>query len=109
MMKRKPGDVILVYYQDAPAIYARIEAIEPDVKPGWCQVTLLFLSVPSQVVRWILRESYVDGESFTMGGQAVRLEEVRATPPATAPEGPPAENGEGRKGAARVIPFKKPS
>lgn len=109
MMKRKPGDVVLVYYQDVPAIYARIEAIEPDVKAGWCQVTLLFLSVPSQVVRWILRESYVDGESFTMGGQAVRLEEVKATPAATGPEAPTEDGGEGRKGSARVIPFKKPS
>jgi len=26
------GDVVLIYYQDKPAGYARIEAIEPDIK-----------------------------------------------------------------------------
>ena len=31
----REGDVILIYYQDQPAGYARIEAIRPDVKKDW--------------------------------------------------------------------------
>lgn len=73
----KEGDVVLIHYQDKPMAYARIEAIEPDVKKDWYQVTLLLLTIPAQSVTWILREAYVQGETFTMGGQSVKLEEVR--------------------------------
>lgn len=70
------GDIILVYYQDKPATYARIEAIEPDVKKDWYQVTLLLLTFPAQTVTWILRAEYISGDSFTMGGQPMRLGEI---------------------------------
>ena len=70
------GDVVLIHYQDKPMTYARIEVIEPDVKKDWYQVTLLFLTIPLQTVTWILREAYIRGEPFTMGGQPVRLERV---------------------------------
>jgi hypothetical protein len=70
------GDIILVYYQDKPTTYARIEAIESDVKKGWYQVTLLLLTFPAQTVTWILREEYINGDPFTMGGQSMRLGEI---------------------------------
>jgi hypothetical protein len=80
MGKRKDGnqegDVVLIHYQDKPMAYARIEAIKPDVKKDWHHVTLLLLTIPLQAVTWILRQAYVDGEPFTMGGQPVRLEKV---------------------------------
>ena len=78
---RTQGDVVLVYYKNKPALYARIEAIEPDTKKGWYQVTLLLLTIPAQTVTWLLREEYIDGTSFTMGGQAMRLEHVRLEKP----------------------------
>ena len=71
------GDVVLIHYQDKPMAYARIEAIEPDIKKDWYQVTLLLLTLPAQTVTWILREAYIHGELFTMGGQPVRLESVK--------------------------------
>jgi hypothetical protein len=70
------GDIVLVYYQDKPATYARIEAINPDVKKDWYQVTLLLLTFPAQAVTWILREEYINGDAFTMGGQSMRLGEI---------------------------------
>ena len=70
------GDVVLIHYQDNPMAYARIEAIEPDMKKDWYQVTLLLLTIPAQTVTWILREAYIQGEPFTMGGQPVRVEKV---------------------------------
>jgi hypothetical protein len=80
MGKRKDGnqegDVVLIHYEDKPMAYARIEAIEPDVKKDWHHVTLLLLTIPLRTVTWILREAYVDGEPFTMGGQPVKLEKV---------------------------------
>ena len=74
--RNQEGDVVLIHYQDKPMAYARIEAIEPDIKKDWYQVTLLFLTIPAHTVTWILREAYIQGELFTMGGQPVRLEKV---------------------------------
>jgi hypothetical protein len=71
------GDVVLVHQKDKPALYARIEAIGPDVKKDWFQVTLLLLTLPAQVVTWILREEYINGAPFTMGGKPMRLEKVK--------------------------------
>lgn len=71
------NDVILIYFEDQPAVFARIEAIEPDIKKDWYHVTLLLLTIPMQTVTWILRDSYINGSPFTMDGKPVRLEEVK--------------------------------
>ena len=73
------ADLVLIYYQEKPAVYARVEAIEPDVKKGWFLVTLLLLTLPAQTVTWILRDEYISGEPYTMGGQSMRLEKVKRT------------------------------
>jgi len=78
---RKVGDLVLIYYMGKPTVYARIEKIEPDIKEGWYQVELLLLSIPAQVIRWILREEYIDGTTFTMGGIPIRLGDVEIKPP----------------------------
>ena len=85
-MKRCKGDVVLVYHQDQPTVFARIESIEPDIKRDWYQLTLLFLTIPAQTVVWILRASYIDGSPFTMGGKSVRLEEVQPVSDVKRPE-----------------------
>jgi hypothetical protein len=102
------GDVVLIRYEDQPKVYARIEAIEPDIKRNWYQVTLLVLTIPSQVVTWILREEYINGASFTMGGKAMKLEKVekvivRQTP---GDDGSPSEPRSPGK-QSKVIAFKK--
>jgi len=102
---RKEGELVLIHYEDKPALYARIEAIELDVKKDWYQLTLLLLSIPSQVVTWILREEYVDGQTFTMGGHAVRLADVQGVPEEVEGEAP--SSGEEIKGKpAKIIPLK---
>jgi len=72
----KEGDIVLIYYQDKPTLYARIEAIEFDIKKDWYQVTLLMLSIPIQMVTWILREEYINGTVFTMGGHSMKIEKI---------------------------------
>lgn len=100
------GDIVLVYYQDEPATYARIEAIEPDVKKDWYQVTLLLLTFPAQTVMWILREEYINGASFTMGGESMRLEEVpRQQLMEDLGDRSPDQKGKGK--GAKVISFTK--
>ena len=87
------NDIVLIYYEDQPAGFARIEAISPDVKKDWYHVTLLLLQVPLQTVTWILRDVYINGEEFTMGGNRLRLEKVEA-PPEAEPAADPEENQE---------------
>ncbi len=70
------SDIVLVYLNDSPAFFARIEAIEQDIKPEWWQVKLLVLEVPLKTVDWILRDAYIQGDQFTMGGTPVRIEKI---------------------------------
>jgi hypothetical protein len=103
------GDVVLIYHQGKPTVFARIEDISPDIKKGWYHVTLLFLTLPMQTVTWILREAYINGEEFTMNDKPMRLETVKPveidTSPPEAKENDP-KTQSGRTGT--VIPFKKP-
>ncbi len=105
---RKIGEVVLIYYDNQPAVYGRIEKIEPDVKRDWYQITILLLTIPAHPVTWILREAYIDGEPFTMGGIPMRLEEVKRVQPEELSHGPEEEkeqrDKQGKKG--QVIPFK---
>lgn len=98
------GDVVLCYVNERPSFFARIEDINPDVKPGWWQLTMLILDVPLRTIVWTLRDAYVQGETYTMGGVPHRLEKVvapKAVPPPPPgyepPDLPPPESGSGNK------------
>ncbi len=111
-MKREEGligSLVLVYYQDQPAVYARIDAIEPDIKKDWYRVTLLLLTIPVKSITWILREEYIRGATFTMGGQSMKLESIPSYQPPEVKEQEsmpgPKEEGAGKSG--KVVPFKK--
>jgi len=67
------GDIVAIYIDNKPSIYARIEGIEPDIKPRWFTVRLLFLSFPPQEVSWILKSEYLDGVPFTMRDIPIRI------------------------------------
>jgi len=88
------NDLVLVHLDRQPAFYARINDISPDVKRGWYQVELLVLSLPAQTLVWILEETHLQGEEFTMGGQPVRL--VYIPPKAPPPPGSPTKEGKGK-------------
>ena len=111
-MSTAVGDLVLIHISEKPATYARVEAIEPDVKPGWWRARLLVLTIPIQMVVWILERDQIDGKPFTMGGTPIRLERVE--PPDLADDGTLKEN-QIRKDAnkeGRVISLKnrkKPS
>ena len=106
-MMRCEGEIVLIHYQERPAIFARIESIEPDHKKGWYQVILLLLTLPTQTVTWILREAYIDGEEFTMGGRPVRLEEVKRVIPASREQDDTGIIEKEQRKHGKVIPFKK--
>lgn len=81
------GDVVLVYIEENPAFFARVESISADVKPGWYQMKMLVLQIPLLVITWILRDVYIDGEEFTMGGRPVRVVKVVAPEEISTPAG----------------------
>ena len=102
------NDVVLIYFEDKPASFARIEFIEPDIKKGWYHVTLLLLTIPTQTVNWILLDSYINGSPFTMEGKPVRLEEVERIKASMNQEDrsdPKEKRDQG--GTGTVIPFRK--
>ena len=74
------GDVVLIYREEQPAFFARIEDILNDRKRDWYQVRLLVLQVPLTEVVWILRDEYINGEEFTMNGRKIRIEKVARSP-----------------------------
>jgi hypothetical protein len=69
-------ELVLIHIDHKPAFYARVEAIHPDVKPKWWQVRFLFLTLPLQLVTWIIDGQQIRGAEFTMGGTPVRIEKV---------------------------------
>jgi len=69
-------DIVLVYFEDKPLMFARIEDISPDMKKDWYHVKMLALQIPLQVMTWILRDVYINGEEFTMDGKKMRFERV---------------------------------
>jgi len=101
------NDLVLIYFEDKPLVFARIEGILPDSKPDWYHVRLLLLQVPPQLVTWILRDVYIEGAEFTMDGQRLRLEKVEAPRPApsagNAQKPPPAGKTAGDDSNAKVI------
>lgn len=69
-------DIVLIYHEDQPAVFARVEDIEPDVKKDWYHIRLMLLQLPVQTVTWILKDDYINGAEFTMGGHRMRLEKI---------------------------------
>jgi hypothetical protein len=102
------GDLVLVYMDDQPGFFARIESIDPDVKPEWFQVKMLVLQVPLLVITWILRSAYINGEGFTMGGRPMRLEKVVPPPDQEAPEGQEAPGEAENEAPAPPAPSERP-
>lgn len=96
---RKTGELVLIHYEGRPALYARLERVEPDVKKDWYRATLLLLSIPARAVTWILREPYIDGAPFTMGGKDMRIDSV---------DFPGRTHGEGTDGPEKRKPSDKP-
>ena len=101
------NDIVLIYFEDQPMAFARIEDIAPDHKKNWYHVKLLMLQIPLQTVTWILRDVYIQGAEFTMNGKRLRLEKVvcpeeqEAPPPDDTPVPPIVPES----GGANVIPL----
>lgn len=92
------NDLVLVHLDRKPAFYARIDDITPDAKRGWYQVALLALTLPPQTLVWILEETHLQGEEYTMGGRPVQLTVI--------PQKAPPQNGSPTPaGKAKVIPL----
>ena len=72
------NDLVLIYFEEKPLAFARIESILPDSKKNWYHIKLLLLQIPLQVVTWILKDAYISGTEFTMNGKKMRLQKVES-------------------------------
>lgn len=95
------NDVILIYIEDAPITFARVESILPDPKKNWFQIKLLMLQIPLQTVTWILKDVYINGEEFQMNGKRMRLETIHA------PKDPPVFSQDTNTDVTETAPSKK--
>jgi hypothetical protein len=103
----REGDIVLIYYKGQPTMYARIEAIVPDIKKDWYNITLLILTIPQQAITWTLREEYINGSPFTMGGNVMTLKKVERISSKERTEGPfPAKDHKDNVRSCKIIPFK---
>ena len=104
------NDLVLIYFEDKPLSFARIEEILPDAKPDWYHVKLLMLQIPPRMVTWILRDVYINGAEFTMNEKRMRLEKVVVPEEPSATEGTEKEEDSGKSekktGGAKVISLK---
>lgn len=106
----RENDIVLIYYENNPMVYARVEEITADHKKGWYLVKLLILGIPLQTVQWLLRDVYIDGTEFTMDGKKMRFERVSCPPDTPADDIPGADSATGNPEEtfdrdASVIPF----
>lgn len=76
----KVNDIVLIYLEESPVSFARVESILPDAKKDWYHIKLLMLQIPLQVVTWILKDEYINGESFFMNGKQMQLKKVECPP-----------------------------
>ncbi len=74
------NDIVLIHLEDSPVSFARVESILPDHKKDWYQIKLLMLQIPLQVITWILKDGYINGEDFFMNGKKMRLDVVECPP-----------------------------
>lgn len=72
------NEVILIYLEDTPISFARVENILPDAKKDWYHIKLLLLQIPLQVVTWTLKDDYINGQEFHMNGKKMKLEKVKS-------------------------------
>lgn len=100
------NDIVLIYYEDNPLVLARIESITPDIKRGWYHVKLLMLQIPVQVATWLLRDTYISGSEFTMGGKKMRMERVECPPDEIPVPDRDKSKEEGKPAWAKVISLK---
>ncbi len=82
------NDIVLIYLEESPVSFARVENIVPDTKKDWFHIKLLMLQIPLQVVTWTLKDDYINGDEFFMGGKQMRLKKVECPPDELLPQDP---------------------
>ncbi len=102
-----PGEVLLVYVQEKPAFYIRIDQLVPDRKKGWWQVHFTALTLPSEHLVWLLDNDQIRGADFTMQGNPIRLDRVSAQTRSseTKTEKPPSSQHKSRGGGNVISLF----
>lgn len=70
----KENDVCIIYVNDLPQGFIRIESIESDIKPGWYSVKFIELLFPIKVNTWKIDEEHLKGADINMKGFTFKLQ-----------------------------------
>lgn len=70
----KENDVCIIYVNDLPQGFIRIESIESDIKPGWYSVKFIELLFPIKVNTWKIDEEHLKGADINMKGFKFNLQ-----------------------------------
>lgn len=70
----KENDVCIIYVNDLPQGFIRIESIEPDSKPSWYNVQFIELLFPLRVTKWKIDEEHLKGADINMKGFKFNLQ-----------------------------------
>ena len=74
--KFQPLEVVLVFINEEPAFFARVENVKPDIKKKWWQLTLLMLTIPLKTIQWKLDDDQMRGHPFTMKSVPMQIRRV---------------------------------
>ncbi|WP_299977686.1 hypothetical protein [Desulfobacula sp.] len=107
------NELVLIYLEDMPISFARVESILPDAKKDWYHIKLLMLQIPLQFVTWTLKDDYINGQEFHMNGKKMKIEKVESPIedlPLSKPDNPSDQKtkkniGSGKKEQAKIISF----
>jgi hypothetical protein len=67
-------DVCMMYVNQFPDCFVRINHMWPDEKKGWWKVNFNRLQIPLVMATWILDENQIRGGEFTMNNVPIRLQ-----------------------------------
>jgi len=99
------GEVILIYIQEEPAFFARVEEVTADVKKGWWRMTFTILSIPLDTQSWLLDDDQMRGQAFTMNKVPVRIERVEKPASLKQEQPQPKKEKPGDDGESNVVSF----
>lgn len=98
------NEVVLIYLEDTPISFARVESILPDAKKDWYHIRLLMLQIPLQVVTWTLKDDYINGQEFHMNGKKMKIKKVES-PVEDLPLSRPGNPSDQKTKQAKIISF----
>lgn len=84
----KENDVAIIYVQEIPSGFIRIDDVQPDDKQGWWLITFTKLEFPLQAMTWKLDDDHVNGGDIFMKGVRIKIQAIQRVKTEVVPKDP---------------------